>query len=209
MMLQDAKAEIMRKISSVCGYEVKEEDLSPTVRESIVSMAQTYKQLTVIRELLLVERKDAMRPSARLKRAITGEQDKQLSTYLDQLNELHKMLENQIQNVTKEVVEELKSRFSPGTSPATTGSHFVIQQLKCSNCGAELKLSSDHTMKCEYCGASYALSDYLDRMGDMIQGRKPDAPVQDSAEGGQKQDEVRSDGSVKSPDATPASESDK
>jgi flagellar biosynthesis chaperone FliJ len=174
-MLQDAKAEIMRQIKSICGYDVKEEELSPALRESILSIAQTYKQLTVIRELLLVERKDAQRPTARLKRVITGEQDRELTVYLDQLNKLHKLLEEQVSEVTKQVVKELGSKFTPGGIIGTTASHVVIKQLKCSNCGAELKMSPGYVMKCEYCGTTYELSDYLDRLGNLIQGKETSA----------------------------------
>jgi len=56
-MLRDAKNEIIQKISSRCGFDVDEQKLSPTLRESITSAAEIMKQLSVIRNLLLAKKR--------------------------------------------------------------------------------------------------------------------------------------------------------
>jgi hypothetical protein len=177
-MLRDAKAEVIAKIESICGYQVREEELSPELRESIQSMAQTFKQLAVIRDLLIVERKDSERLGSRLRRKITGETDRKIGDYMEQLNRLHQTLDQQIKVVATQVEQYigrgrgLEAVEGAGMAPTK----IIIEQLKCKNCGAPLKLPSAFVAKCDYCGANYELSEYLDRLGENIEGKKPEQP---------------------------------
>ncbi|MEM0117575.1 MAG: hypothetical protein QXV32_03940 [Conexivisphaerales archaeon] len=162
-MLKDAKNEVIQKISSRCGFEIDEQKLSPNLRESINSAAEMMKQLSVIRNLLLVEKHDSERLVNRLRRRITGQQDKHLAQYMQQLSELHKTLDQRIVLLADEVYKELQKEW--GEPKQQEGKRLLIEQLKCENCGAPLKVPSSLIAKCDYCGAVYELSDYLDMMG--------------------------------------------
>jgi hypothetical protein len=107
-MLRDAKNEIIQKISSRCGFEVDEQRLSPNLRESITSAAEIMKQLSVIRNLLLVEKKDSERLVSRMKRKISGREDVNIQLYLQQLSELHKTLDQRIDMLADQVYQELQ-----------------------------------------------------------------------------------------------------
>lgn len=160
MMLSDARNEVVRKISEKCGFAIDEQKLSPHLRESITSAAEIMKQLSVIRNLLLVEKHDSERFMNRLKSKITGKEDQEIAQYLDQLSGLHKSLDQRIELLAEEVYEELQT----GWSNAGEEKKPIIEQLKCQSCGAPLKVPSSFIAKCEYCGTEYKLSDYLDLM---------------------------------------------
>lgn len=165
-MLRDAKNEIIQKISSRCGFEVDEQRLSPNLRESITSAAEIMKQLSVIRNLLLVEKKDSERLVSRMKRKISGREDVNIQLYLQQLSELHKTLDQRIDMLADQVYQELQRGW--GETRQEERASLNIEQLKCQNCGSPLKVPSSLVTKCEYCGAVYQLSEYLDMMGKNI-----------------------------------------
>src|SRR5579875_1549681 len=162
-MLSDAKNEIIQQISSRCGFEVAEQKLSPSLRDSITSAAEIMKQLSVIRNLLLVEKKDSERLVSRMKRKISGREDKDIQQYLQQLSELHKTLDQRIDMLADQIYQELQREWGETKQEERAG--LSIEQLKCQNCGAPLKVPSSLITKCEYCGAVYQLSEYLDMMG--------------------------------------------
>lgn len=168
MMLKDAKNEVLSRISSVCGFEVKESDLSPALRESVNSVAETIKQLSVLRNLLLVEKKDSERLASRIKAKMTGRKDDRVKEYLKQMSDLHNALDEQIKTIAKQAFDEIQRRWDFSSEQHGQSERIVIEQLKCKNCGAPLKPPTSYVEKCEYCGTVYELSEYLDRLEDNI-----------------------------------------
>jgi hypothetical protein len=169
--LEDARAEVLNRISLACGFEVKEEDLSPGLRKSITSISMTLRQLIVIKQLLLVEQTNYNRFSSRLLRSVTGKKDEELANYIMQVDILQRDLNGKIDLTAKLVCEEIEAGWASPNSPQKTNtSNIFIEPLKCLSCGAPLNIPSfpSRIAKCEHCGTEYAFSEYLERLGASI-----------------------------------------
>jgi len=98
-----------------------------------------------------------------MKRKISGREDRDIQQYLQLLSELHKTLDQRINMLADQIYQELQKEW--GETHQQENMSLNIEQLKCQNCGAPLKVPSSLITKCEYCGAVYQLSEYLDMMG--------------------------------------------
>jgi hypothetical protein len=172
--LEDARAEVVSRINLVCGFKIDEGLLTPQMRQSITSIATAFRQLVVIKDLLMVERTSYGSLGSRMARAFGGDkmEAKEIADYVAQIEKAQKDLDARIKDAATRASQEMEARWrapmSPGAAPVAE--HVVIEELTCKKCGANLKVPTGRIGKCDYCGTEYALSEYLDRLGDSIRG---------------------------------------
>jgi hypothetical protein len=172
--LEDARAEVVARISELCGFKIDEGNLTPQARQSITSIAEAFRQLAGIKQLLTVERTSHGKLSSRLARAFGGGRGdaKEIADYISQIDKLQKDLNSRMEDAATRASQEMEARWSSPNSPgaAPLAEHVVIEALTCKKCGADLKMPTGRIAKCDYCGTEYALSEYLDRLGASIRG---------------------------------------
>ena len=171
MKLEDSKKEVLERVGKSLGFQVSEEVLSPMAKRSVTSIAEIFRQLVVMKQLLMVEQSSHDRLGARLARKVTRTRDEELQGHIHEVESLQSNLDEKIGQAAKLIGEELSAEWSSpgegGTRPPIK--HTVVEQLKCRTCGANLKPPVEGISRCDYCGTEYAISDYLQLLGASLQ----------------------------------------
>jgi hypothetical protein len=174
LKLEDARAEVVSRINLICGFKIDEGLLTPQMRQSITSIATAFRQLVVIKDLLMVEKASYGSLGSRMARGFGGDkmEAKEIADYVSQIGKLQKDLDSRMEDAATRASQEMAARWGAPVSPgaAPVAEHVMIEELTCKKCGASLKIPTGRIAKCDYCGTEYALSEYLDRLGASIKG---------------------------------------
>ena len=170
-MFSQSRQEILRKINSQIGYEIKEEELTPATRQAITNLATLQKHLFAITELLRgensrIERSFILRTAAKMGKD-SGKTER--LTLTQQINGLQTDINAKASEIANQALAELNAR-QMGTPPPVYGGKLELIQLKCPSCGAALPMPTGHFLTCQYCKATLTLEDVSTQMKTMIQG---------------------------------------
>lgn len=173
MRLDDAKAEVLERVSKIVGARVSERDLTLPQRQALTSIAETLRQLIVLKQMLMIEETKRRSLTYRVSRALFGssrEEEEEVKNHIRQIDELQKLLNKRIEELAKSIIESAEAGQAIGVVGATAHTPVkVIQPLRCTHCGARLKVISSSEAKCEYCGMSYTMATYLQMLRTSIE----------------------------------------
>ncbi len=177
MITSGAKAEVINRINSICGFTISEEKLPPSIRMAITSLANTLKELELTRQVIIIEEKEYMKKGRTLFRNKKDleELEKNLITYKEKLNILINKFNERLKELSQEIINDLtKKDYGNKLDEKNYAmeSKLIIEPIHCKKCGAQLKLSTTGITKCEYCGTIYKISEYLDLLSDIIENDK-------------------------------------
>lgn len=169
MRLDDAKAEILERISKIIGTKISENDLTFHQKQSLTSIAQIFRQLIVAKRMLMIEQRSRSSFSYSIFKRISkkGEEDEllKISNYIRQIDEIETLLNNKINELANDIIEtqQQKLMIERGMQPIRESS-VIIQPLQCTNCGGQLRVISYNMAECEYCGMKYTMGSFLSMM---------------------------------------------
>ncbi|MGB9853969.1 MAG: hypothetical protein ACPLRY_04080 [Candidatus Bathyarchaeales archaeon] len=172
MRLDDAKAEVLERISKILGAKISENDLTFPQKRVLTSIAQTLRQLIIIKQMVMIEKTKQSSLTFRIVKSLRkNEESEEISNYLKQIDELKELLNTKIEELAKNIIEEKQKPRIIGEDLVIEKSAAinVIQPLKCTNCGARLKIVSSNLAECEYCGMKYTMANYLGMLRTSIQ----------------------------------------
>ena len=171
------------RISEACGFAINEQDLTPRTRQSINGLANVLRQVVMIKQLVLFRQKSTDTLGSRISRTVARKkEDVELGKNLARIESLQNALNERMVEVSRQVLNELEARQTlielqnkavQGQVPGATRvapTHFEVEAMKCSNCGASLGIPNGGIVKCDFCGTVYTLNEYLDRLGESIRG---------------------------------------
>lgn len=170
MLSQSSRQEILRKLNSKLGYELNEENLSPSLRQAITNLAKVQQHLFTIAEILRGE-------NSRIKKSVIlsaaarfgRESEKSERTaYADEINKLHLEIDSKISQLADQVSQEDKASQS-GLPPPQHEGRLEPLQLKCPLCGAALPLPTGRLVQCQYCKATLSVQDVSSQIKSIIQ----------------------------------------
>lgn len=172
MRLEDAKAQVLDQISKILGVKISENDLTFFQKQALTSIAQTLRQLIIIKQMFMIEKTKQSTLIFRMVKSLRkNEGSDKLSNYLEQIDELQKLLNNKIEELANNIIEEQQQKsMSTGEKQPITKSSVVkvIKPLQCTNCGAKLKIVSAELVECEYCGMKYTMANYISLLRESI-----------------------------------------
>jgi tRNA(Ile2) C34 agmatinyltransferase TiaS len=174
LRLDDAKAEVLERISKIVGAKISENDLTFFQRQALTSIAQTLRQLIIIKQMLMIEQTKQSSLTFRISKSLRkNEGSNEISNYLKQIDELQELLNKKIEELASNIIEEKQKSMIIGEEQIFVKKSAVInviQPLKCTTCGARLKIVSSNLAECEYCGMRYTMTNYLSMLRASIQG---------------------------------------
>lgn len=172
MRLDAAKDEVLERISKIVGVKVSEDDLTFFQKQALTSIAQTLGQLLIIKQMLMVEQTKQSSFTFRIVKSLRkNKENEDISSYLEQIDELQNLLNTKIEELANNIVEEKRKLIVIDDEPLVKegADANVIQPLKCTNCGAGLKVVSSNLAECEHCGMKYTMANYLSMLKTSIQ----------------------------------------
>lgn len=173
MRLEDAKAEVLERISRKLNVKVSENDLTFNQKQALTSIAQIMRQLIIAKQILMIEKTKQSYLTYRIIKSIRkGEEDIEISNYIKQIDEMQEILDEKIEELANSILEEQlrKSMITGSEKPNVAPSVVkVLQPLQCTNCGGSLKIVSPNLAECEYCGMKYSMSRYLSMLRELIE----------------------------------------
>jgi DNA-directed RNA polymerase subunit RPC12/RpoP len=165
-----AKDEVLERISKIVGVKVSEDDLTFFQKQALTSIAQTLRQLLIIKQMLMAEQTKQSSFAFRIVKSLRkNKETDEISNYLEQIDELQKLLNTKIEELANNIVEEKRRLIVIDDEPLVKEDANLIQPLKCTNCGAGLKVVSSNLAECEYCGMKYTMANYLSMLKTSIQ----------------------------------------
>jgi len=170
MLSQSARQEILDRINQKVGFPVKEEGLSPAVRQAITNLATVQRHLYVITELLRGEQSRVDRSAVlRLASRIGKDSEKAEKAGLaDEMSKLQEEVDNKVGGLVKQVLDEENAR-QAGSPPPPYPGKLELVQLRCPSCNASLPMPTGRFLQCSYCKATFGIEDVSPQIKSMIQ----------------------------------------
>lgn len=172
MEIDAAKAEVLERINKIVGAKVSEDDLTFSQKQALASIAQALRQLIIVKQMLMVGQTKQSSFIFRITKGLRkNEENDEVSNYLRQIDEMQKFLDAKIEELANKVVEEKHKLIVIVEEPPIKEKTDVniVQPLKCTNCGAGLKVVSSNLAECEYCRMKYTMANYLSMLKTSIQ----------------------------------------
>lgn len=170
--MDDAKKDVLERINNILGVKISENDLTLFEKQALTSIAQTLRQLIIIKQMLMIEQtKDSKLVYRIIKNLKKDNESKEISTYLKEIAELQNLLNNKISDFANNLIEAKSKINFINEKPSINKSTEIsfIQPLRCTNCGGKLKLLSSTLAICEYCQMNYTLMTYLNMLRQTIE----------------------------------------
>ena len=171
MLSRLSRQEILRKIDYRIGYPVREEHLTPSLRQAITNLATGQRHLFVDTEILRGEN-SRMERSVVLQAATKQGMDSdktERAALKDEIGKLQADIDAKVSDLANQIVAEENARISGSPLPEYKGKPELVE-LKCPSCGAALPLPTGRFTTCKYCGASLTIQDVSSQLKTMIQG---------------------------------------
>lgn len=171
MLSKSSRHEIIRKLDCKVGYPVREEHLTPPIRQAITNLATVQRHLFVVTEVLRGEN-SRMEGSVILRAASKFGMDSERSersALADEVTKLQAEVETKISELAAQIVAEEDARLS-GTRPPEYKGKLELEEFKCPSCGAKLPLPTGRFTTCKYCNATFTIRDVSSQLKSMIQG---------------------------------------
>lgn len=173
MRIEDAKTEVIERISKIIGVRITENDLTFFQKQVVTSIAQTLRQIIILRQMLMIEKTKQSKIIFRIAKSLKRDEEDEVSKYIRQIDELQNLLNMKINEVANNILEQKKLSIMGEVEKVQQNMTIkVIQPLKCTNCGGRLRIVSYQLAECEYCGMKYTMSDYLRMLQSSIQNSK-------------------------------------
>jgi DNA-directed RNA polymerase subunit RPC12/RpoP len=170
MLSSTSRQTVMEKINSKLGFQIKEEELSPNVRQSITNISMVQRHLYVIMEILRGE-ESRVSGNPLLSFASRLGKDSGRKERLDlseQISKLQAEIDNKISEIADRILAEYNARAAGEPIP---GSQRKIEavKLKCPTCGANLPIPTGRFVRCEFCKSTISIQDVSTQISGLIQ----------------------------------------
>ena len=170
MRLETAKNEVLERISKIIGVKISEDDLTFFQKQVLTSIAETLRQLIIIKQIIMIEQTKQNKLVFRIAKKLKGKEgNDEILNYLREIDNLQKILNTKIKELANNIIGEKSTMMSESKIIKNRVAINVIQPLQCTNCGARLKVVSFNFAECEYCGMKYTMGNYLQMLKTSIE----------------------------------------
>lgn len=167
MLSNQAKLEIMNRLSFKVGYTISEASLSPEIRKKITILTSVQRSFYIIQEISRGERA-RVNGSVVLRIASKLHSTKDASELVHQIEELNTEIENKINDISKQILtNETSESINETLDGIADGTKGVIE-LTCTKCGAPLPLPTGKFLKCSYCGEGLFIQDITPQLRSIV-----------------------------------------
>ena len=160
----------MIRLGEKCGFDIPEYKLSSSTRQSIGSLAATFRQLLALKELVQFERENDERLTRSIGRQIRNAKNANHDQNLASIETMRKDLDAKVILLASHIMLELEgATAAAGGSPERPEDvRFLLKPLKCPSCGASLEMPTSNMTRCKFCGMSYSVEEYLAHLGSAM-----------------------------------------
>ena len=167
--MENAKKDILERLSERVGFELVESSLSAPLRTSINTLAHVERSLYAIRQIYYAELDNSQNFLSRFasKRTRLGiEKDR------EEVERLKTAVADKIEDLSKRILSEhaIKENAAVPNSNSILTNSAQLVTLKCPNCGARLPMPATEFVKCDYCGSTLTMQNLQTQLSSILQG---------------------------------------